>query len=145
MKNNKGFGLVALFIIIGVLVVGGVAYYAGKSSKVVVCTKDAKQCPDGSAVGRTGPNCEFVCPEVNSSDNNFNTNNLLYKNVAICNEEIKPELEKFNNEYTGGGNAGIAVPVGIFYKCLESKMVVTDEIRDYIQKNSSSVTPPFLE
>lgn len=28
-----------------------------------VCTMDAKQCPDGSFVGRTGPNCEFTaCP-----------------------------------------------------------------------------------
>ena len=28
----------------------------------VACTMDARQCPDGSYVGRTGPNCEFVCP-----------------------------------------------------------------------------------
>ena len=28
----------------------------------VACTRDAMQCPDGSWVGRTGPNCEFVCP-----------------------------------------------------------------------------------
>ena len=29
----------------------------------IVCTQDAKVCPDGSAVGRTGPNCEFAeCP-----------------------------------------------------------------------------------
>ncbi len=27
----------------------------------VACTMDAKQCPDGSYVGRTGPDCEFVC------------------------------------------------------------------------------------
>ncbi len=28
-----------------------------------VCTMDAKMCPDGSYVGRTGPNCEFaLCP-----------------------------------------------------------------------------------
>lgn len=28
-----------------------------------VCTMEAKLCPDGSAVGRTGPNCEFApCP-----------------------------------------------------------------------------------
>ncbi len=30
-----------------------------------VCTMDAKQCPDGSYVGRTGPKCEFaMCPKV---------------------------------------------------------------------------------
>jgi len=29
----------------------------------VACTQDAKQCPDGSYVSRTGPNCEFApCP-----------------------------------------------------------------------------------
>lgn len=29
----------------------------------VMCTLDAKLCPDGSAVGRGGPNCEFdPCP-----------------------------------------------------------------------------------
>ena len=27
---------------------------------VVFCTKDAKVCPDGSSVGRTGPDCEFA-------------------------------------------------------------------------------------
>lgn len=30
---------------------------------MVACTMEAKLCPDGSAVGRTGPNCEFApCP-----------------------------------------------------------------------------------
>lgn len=30
----------------------------------VACTADAKLCPDGSAVGRAGPNCEFApCPK----------------------------------------------------------------------------------
>ena len=28
----------------------------------IACTMDAKQCADGSYVGRTGPNCQFVCP-----------------------------------------------------------------------------------
>lgn len=26
------------------------------------CTMDAMMCPDGSYVGRSGPDCEFVCP-----------------------------------------------------------------------------------
>lgn len=29
----------------------------------LVCTQDAMQCPDGSWVGRTGPKCEFICPQ----------------------------------------------------------------------------------
>ena len=33
-------------------------------AKPVACTLEAKQCPDGSYVGRSGPNCEFAaCPE----------------------------------------------------------------------------------
>ncbi len=43
--------------------------FAGCSVKHVVptqaCTEEAKLCSDGSAVGRTGPNCEFTpCPMV---------------------------------------------------------------------------------
>ncbi|OGF69132.1 hypothetical protein A3C73_01415 [Candidatus Giovannonibacteria bacterium RIFCSPHIGHO2_02_FULL_44_11] len=34
----------------------------------VFCTQDALQCPDGSYVSRTGPNCEFAeCPNVEPS------------------------------------------------------------------------------
>lgn len=33
------------------------------SNEPVFCTQEAKQCPDGSYVGRTAPNCEFApCP-----------------------------------------------------------------------------------
>ena len=33
----------------------------------VACTMEAKMCPDGSFVGRTGPNCEFeACPIIKS-------------------------------------------------------------------------------
>lgn len=64
-----------LFIIIGVAVFLGVLATllnrmtpiaeapTATSSGEVACTMDAMQCPDGSFVGRTGPNCEFVCPE----------------------------------------------------------------------------------
>jgi hypothetical protein len=36
---------------------------ARKEANEKPCTQEAKICPDGSSVGRTGPNCEFVtCP-----------------------------------------------------------------------------------
>lgn len=38
-----------------------------------ICTLDAKMCPDGSYVGRTGPNCEFVCPPASTSTNTGQT------------------------------------------------------------------------
>ncbi len=35
----------------------------GNTVSPVACTMEAKLCPDGSAVGRSGPNCEFApCP-----------------------------------------------------------------------------------
>jgi hypothetical protein len=34
------------------------------NSKQSLCTMEAKQCPNGSYVGRTGPHCEFpACPK----------------------------------------------------------------------------------
>jgi len=42
---------------------------AGDDGTVIGCTADAKICDDGSAVGRTGPNCEFAkCPETDDGD-----------------------------------------------------------------------------
>jgi hypothetical protein len=35
------------------------------AAPVTECTNEAMQCPDGTSVGRTGPNCEFVCPKAN--------------------------------------------------------------------------------
>jgi hypothetical protein len=36
----------------------------GGEPEPVACTMDAKQCPDGSFVGRVGPDCEFApCPD----------------------------------------------------------------------------------
>jgi hypothetical protein len=43
------------------------------------CTMEAKICPDGSAVGRTGPDCEFTpCPDAQEAPNQ-----------AACTEEAK--------------------------------------------------------
>lgn len=37
-------------------------------SNQIACTQEAKLCPDGSYVGRTGPKCEFAqCPATGSS------------------------------------------------------------------------------
>lgn len=62
-----------------VVVIGGIAVLASVATKggwvtaptpapeQWVCTADAMQCPDGSYVGRTGPNCEFVCPAASAT------------------------------------------------------------------------------
>lgn len=75
MKNTY-----IIIIVLVVLILGGVFVF-GMGQKVeapeapavvtpgaeepVACTMDAKMCPDGSYVGRTGPKCEFAaCPTV---------------------------------------------------------------------------------
>ncbi len=60
-----------LLIALGVLVVASIAAFFLWPTvnhllprPQVACTQEARICPDGSAVGRTGPNCEFAaCPE----------------------------------------------------------------------------------
>lgn len=47
---------------------------SSSDSNTGACTQDAKQCPDGSWVSRTGPNCEFVCPKESGNDDNSSTN-----------------------------------------------------------------------
>jgi hypothetical protein len=67
--NNRFFILV--FIVV-VFILGGLLYVYNpdpaefknpNEKEPVACTMDAKLCPDGSYVGRVGPNCEFKeCP-----------------------------------------------------------------------------------
>lgn len=60
-------------------------------SKPVACTDEAKVCPDGSYVGRTGPNCEFsACPEVKPPENLIpeNTDTTGWKSVTDENGDV---------------------------------------------------------
>jgi len=54
------------------------------------CTADAKICPDGTAVGRTGPKCEFMaCPSPNSTQATVTT--YLDRTVTSLNLTISPK------------------------------------------------------
>jgi hypothetical protein len=68
MQKQKGFILPIIMVIVIVVLLGIAGYFVYKqysAPKPIACTMEAKVCPDGSAVGRTGPNCEFVeCPVV---------------------------------------------------------------------------------
>lgn len=51
------------------------AYSAPETASAqTMCTMDAQQCPDGTWVGRTGPNCEFVCGGDTSDNDGTYTN-----------------------------------------------------------------------
>jgi len=83
MPRQSGFApiLVVLLLSAGMLGGGFFIYqkYSGSSSSDLIiipsatpqqkaCTLEAKLCPDGSSVGRSGPNCEFSsCPSQEST------------------------------------------------------------------------------
>ncbi len=47
------------------------------------CTMEARVCPDGSAVGRTGPNCAFApCPATSVIDTTNTSNQSTPANPA---------------------------------------------------------------
>ena len=65
-------GVVAVTIIIALWVVDP---RVAKTPPGQACSMEAKLCPDGSAVGRTGPNCEFApCPTATSTPSGVTTN-----------------------------------------------------------------------
>jgi len=85
--------LLIIGIIIFILVVGLVSYILGQTSvkpsiSIIptitqtvqkACTQEAKICPDGSSVGRTGPDCEFAkCSSLESSNSSTSGNMREY-------------------------------------------------------------------
>lgn len=50
--------LIAILIIAAT--VGGVFYFKNRLARPIACTQGVKLCPDGTAVGRTGSDCEFA-------------------------------------------------------------------------------------
>lgn len=67
-----------------VLIVGLASWYLNKAEpSQVVCTMEAKLCPDGSYVGRSGPRCEFLaCPEITPTPDT-GTGSILPYNSGI--------------------------------------------------------------
>lgn len=60
------------YIVLAILALGGIlgaVLLIPKSNPgSMMCTKEAKICPDGSSVGRTGPTCDFAaCPFITST------------------------------------------------------------------------------
>ncbi len=77
-RLQSGFASMLIIVCILVLLVVGIgSFYLGKQSLnsqtiqnpgTKACTEEAKQCPDGTYVGREGPNCEFTqCPSPSTS------------------------------------------------------------------------------
>lgn len=59
----------------------------------VACTMEAKVCPDGSAVGRTGPSCEFTaCPFPNAEDPDISLGFVVPEAYTANADVIGPDI-----------------------------------------------------
>ncbi len=66
-KKHLWIWFLAVVLIVGVFLylksMDGQDRPLDENNDGIACTMEAKMCPDGSYVGRTGPNCEFSpCP-----------------------------------------------------------------------------------
>lgn len=76
MNKKIAMKVVLGIMIIIAVIIGGLAWLNSKQDAKTntidpsqkACSQEAKQCPDGSYVGRTGPNCEFICSEDNKKE-----------------------------------------------------------------------------
>ncbi len=59
-KNSPVLFIMAIVLAVAVVAVVAVTYTMRQAPRQVACTEEAMVCPDGTAVGRTGPNCEFT-------------------------------------------------------------------------------------
>ena len=72
MNNKKSVLTISLGIIALLLIAG----CAQNTTNLKRCTQEAKICQDGSAVGRTDPNCEFApCPKTDKGKEENKTEN----------------------------------------------------------------------
>lgn len=63
MNKSRILLLGATLILFSIAIILVIGVETTSAPEIQACTKEARMCPDGSAVGRTGPNCEFAaCP-----------------------------------------------------------------------------------
>ncbi|HKL44246.1 MAG TPA: DUF333 domain-containing protein [Candidatus Absconditabacterales bacterium] len=100
-----------------------------QTGNMVVCTMDAKECPDGSFVSRTGPNCEFEpCPgekektEVNTQEDTKETNNEpkeTIENLDNKGETLSQILEEYKNKESDNSESLTEDHIDLMEKLIE--------------------------
>src|SRR5690242_6824446 len=74
-------GIIAIIIVSLLAITSEIA--RGPHTQAQACTTEDRICPDGTAVGRTGPNCEFAaCPEPVEGLAPTSTSNAVESNDA---------------------------------------------------------------
>jgi hypothetical protein len=104
MKHSKGFVIPLLILCMAIVIsLGAYVYVQSKLPPVAEeiaqpngCVADVEQCPDGSYVGRTGPNCEFVCPTATTTATSTNT---------------ATDTPKINSIFPSAGPAGTIIQI----------------------------------
>lgn len=75
--------LIIVFVL-AILVAGGYYFTREESLDGVMCTMEAKMCPGGTYVGRSGPKCEFAaCPSVSKSSKSKINETILINELYI--------------------------------------------------------------
>lgn len=102
VNMQKGFS--TILILLGMLVVsggliGGVYYFSRSSDNgQKACALDVRICPDGSSVGRVGPNCEFAaCPATLAPSPSPEIDNL-----SACISEQEKSVSEHKTNYAKG-------------------------------------------
>jgi hypothetical protein len=75
----------------------------GDKDGLVACTMDALQCPDGSYVGRSGPKCEFICPEVKENKKSQIFLETMRKSLSISNSVVPTVIYSYIGYGFGNG------------------------------------------
>lgn len=92
MNSKK---IILLGVGIFLVVSAGFWFYSeikNNNNKEIACTQEAKLCPDGSYVGRSGPKCEFAaCPSVNGGNDNSRITAQIGKSVSLLGVTITPQ------------------------------------------------------
>ncbi|MFZ2523186.1 MAG: hypothetical protein WAW92_02255 [Minisyncoccia bacterium] len=96
MNNNTFIYLILIIFVLSAIFVTlkfpGMSSVGLNEQDQVFCTMDAKICPDGSYVGRTGPKCEFAaCPSAGSTnDGTVNDGIEIGQEVSLSGVLITP-------------------------------------------------------
>ncbi len=105
------------------------------STEPVACTMDAKVCPDGSYVGRTGPSCEFeACPMSSGGENKIQWS--LY--IGDKQAQTFLNIDKLTTKYMHvlGTNAKITIASTTPYSCnlagSDESMVVSAKTEKHV-------------
>lgn len=119
-------GAIVLIILIGV---GGFLYRnVLEKPEVQACTMDAKVCPDGSAVGRTGPSCTFApCLFPNAEDTVIGIG-FVVPSGYVANEDVIGADESLRAVFEKENPTGLAHAIVIRRYPLETGKTVEEII-----------------